>query len=135
MNSLSREKRLIHLRESYESNVERSLDEMRDIDVSKPLQVLAAGVSAIAQAGGLEPLAKDFVRKIEGNTEPVRANIGLAPRITQDTIGAVKDVLHGHVGSGILKVANLPLDAATDGAYLVAGINRGPSQRYSPSLN
>lgn len=117
-----KESRLLH----YKSHLDRFAGTAKDYDYKKPLEAFAGITHVVTSGFGLDPAIRQGLGTLDGSTKDgVNAYNGLFGfygKTAENTVGTVGNLLRLRFGAAIGGLINIPGDAISDTADLIAGV-------------
>jgi hypothetical protein len=117
-----KETRLIH----YKGHIDRFAGTAKDYDYKNPLQALAGATHVVTSGFGIDPLVRQGLGTLDGSAKegvkPYNGLFGMYGKTTENTVGTVGNLLRLRFGAAIGGLINIPGDAISDTADLIAGV-------------
>lgn len=119
----------------YSGHIDRFVGTAKDYDYSKPLEATAGATHAVTSWLGADALVRQGLGTLDGSVkEGVNAYHGLFGfygKTTENTVGTVGNVLRLKFGAAIGGVINIPGDALSDTADLIAGVRHSKNYQQA----
>lgn len=116
---------------SYKGHLDRFVGTAKDYDYKNPLQAVAGATHVATSGFGLDPAVRQGLSALDGSkSESVPSYNGLFGfygKTTENTVGTVGNVLRGKFGTALGGLINIPGDALSDTADLIAGVKHNKS--------
>jgi hypothetical protein len=117
-----KETRLIH----YKGHLGRFAGTARDYDYSKPMEALAGATHVVTSGFGIDPAIRQGLGTVDGSAkegvDPYNGLFGYGGKTYENTVGTVGNLLRLRFGAALGGLINIPGDAISDTADLIAGV-------------